>query len=119
MFILVKLFWKIYFVFIVAFSIYFSSGANLWCVSEYIDSVMIFISLVGLFGFAFNKQILFKAVWKLFFTTLIVWDFYYHFIIRHILFREVVELSDVFIFELVILPMYIGLFLYSFMNEND
>ncbi len=117
MFILVKLFWKLYFVFLIAFSIYFSSGVNLFSISEYIDSVMILISLIGLFGFAFEKKILFKSVWRLFFITLIAWDFYYHFIIRHILFKELVDLSDVFIFELVILPMYVGLFIYSYIKE--
>jgi hypothetical protein len=113
MFALVRLFWKIYFFFaaFLFFRLAFPLQTNRPV--HWIDLAMMLPSLVGLYGFAFGRDILFKNLWRLYFLTLLTWDFYYHFVLGAFLSRTP-PLGEVLFFMVLLLPLYTGLFLYAF-----
>ena len=116
MLILLKWFWKIYFLYIGVVFLLLTFPFQAETVSEWLDLALMVPSLVGLFGYAFKRRILFPQIWKLYFILLLFWDFYYHFVI--VLPQESNWDASALIFIVTLLPLYIALFNYGFLSGS-
>lgn len=112
---LVKLVWKVYFFFLLFVFIKLTWGQVGFRLEDGIDTAMMIASLVAFFCFAFEKSFLKPAIWKLFFVTLLMWDFYYHFVIQSVALQGW-PTAGVLFFLLMLLPLYLGIYCYAFIT---
>ncbi len=87
-------------------------------VEEWIDAGLMLPSLLGLYGFAFQKNLLKKPLWKLYFVTLLTWDFYYHFLLQGLK-RQCPPSPEALILLVTLAPMYLALFQYAFLAKEE
>jgi hypothetical protein len=78
---LVKWVWKGYFFLLILFFLKLSPWQSFTGIEDLLDTGMMIASLVAFFGFVFNRPLFRQGIWRLFFITLVMWDFYYHFVI--------------------------------------
>lgn len=84
---------------------------------DYLDSLFWIVSILGVFGYAFQKEILNVKFWKVFLPFIVVWDI---FIIIDTL-DGILEISEpmliigiVIMYAGILIPQYIGLYLYGY-----
>ncbi len=75
------------------------------------------ISLLGIFGYSFQKEFLKAKFWKFFLVFVIGWDIF----VTIYSIRDMSEMSDsmliiggLIIYIVVLIPKYIGLYLYAY-----
>ena len=108
--------WKIYFCILTLlllttyFSLFKSKGLYSIYTLDFLISIM---SLVGLFCFAFKKKWLQVSFWKVYFFVYIVWDFSFNLLIAPRI-EANYSIVDSLIGLVIIIPLYIGLYLYAF-----
>jgi len=113
-----KLFWKLYFIFIIFIFFRLTFPWHSKHISGTIDIFMMVPSLVGLYGLAFDKEILHKKLWRLYWLTLVTWDFYYHFVIGYFLSGSI-PFGQVVYIMITLVPLYAGLFIYAFLTDSE
>ncbi len=114
---LIRWFWKVYWVYLLFLFYRLTWPLQAENMEDWIDIGMMLLSLLGIFGFAFQKYFLGKSLWKLYFVTLMTWDFYYHFLLKGI--RSPAPLStEALILLLTLIPLYLGLFQYAFLTKD-
>ncbi len=89
---------------------------------DYFDYLFWLIALIGVFGYCYGKRILTKKFWQIFLPFIIIWDLFIAFyeIDLEPELQEPILLSIVIIIYFVILlPEYIGLYLYSYKNQKE
>jgi len=117
------MFWKVYFwivIILAAISVpFYITTLRGW---ELIDIALMITATVGLFGFAWKKQILKNEFWKLFFWGWVTWTPLYHFVIP--LPAEVLKTGTFSIPQWVLatltlipaIPHFIAIYRYAFSN---
>jgi len=88
---------------------------------DYFDYPLIFIALLGVFGYAFNKKILFPKFWQIYLFFIIIWDLYRNFYgFEYSSSRSSYELLLILSFYcLVYSPTYIAVYLYGHENVHQ
>lgn len=118
------MFWKAYFFIIIilaAISTPFYAKTLRFC--EILDISLMIIALIGLFGFAWKKQLLNKEFWKVFFVGWITWTLAYHYVIP--LPEEALKISTVTLPQwyfatlslIPAIPHFISIYKYAFSNR--
>jgi hypothetical protein len=112
---------KVYFwIFIILYPVLFIfelSESEPLEITDYLDYVIGIVVLLGVFGYCYQKRIFNNAFWRIYLPLVVVWD-------SLIMFKELKgdpDLSDpIFILLMaiitliVVVPGYIGLYLYSY-----
>ncbi|MBN2145439.1 MAG: hypothetical protein JW774_12555 [Candidatus Aureabacteria bacterium] len=111
-----KWFWRLYFVYMTLMFCVLVCPFQASTLPEWLDLAIMIPSLIGLFGYVFDRKILFPEIWKLFFVILVLWDIYFHFVIELTLISELTPRTLVFLLTLV--PLYIALFHYGFLSDH-
>ncbi len=88
---------------------------------DYLDYILCSTALLGVFGYCYEKKIGSKKFWKAYLPALIIWDFFIGY--RDI--KNDPDLSEpillcliIIVCLIIILPEYIGLYLYGY-RENE
>lgn len=120
------MFWKIYFwVMLLLYAIYVA--AAIWFpeemeleVVDYIDFVFAMLALVGVFGFAFKKAVLYQGVWRAYLPFIILWDISYSALRDEWVGGEelMYEIIAVGLMALVLIPQYVAIFRYGFYSKQ-
>ena len=116
-----KLFFKIYLLFIVSFHLLMEfKDHEPFETIDYFDYPLVFIALLGVFGYAFNKKISFPKFWQIYLFFIILWDLYRNFYgFEYNSIKSSFELSLMLLFYFSIYtPTYIAIFLYGHQEEN-
>ena len=108
------MFWKVYFILLIAFLIYsyrlLTGQLNAW---YYVDLLISVLSLVGLFGLAWKQRFFNANFWKVYFGVYIVWVLAFNLLIGPYINRVPVDATILIGFALL-LPLYASLYLYAF-----
>jgi hypothetical protein len=108
--------WKIYFwiftflLIVDEIGVFSKKGASLIVI---FDILISFMSLVGLFCFAYKKKWLRASFWKVYFYIFLVWDLSFNLIIGPYMGSDY-SLISALIGLGISVPLYIGLYLYAF-----
>ena len=113
------MFWKIYFVFLVAISFpaYLQQGfPRTWEITDLLISI---IATVGLFGYAWKKQFFNRLFWKIFFFLFIGWSVFYEFFLPKLpqydkLLEKIPFILYIITFLILLGPLFVALYLYAF-----
>ena len=106
-----NLFWKIYFVFIVLISIpLYLGGASGESLEFIIDLGFLLIQLVSIFGLAWEKKILYKIFWQIYFPICVAWNLGH----AYLTFEGMITI----VLTLIYLPLLFGTYLYAFRRDN-
>ena len=76
-----KTLWHIYFWGIVALDIIGFVLPQSRRIFETIDTAIVLVALMGLFGFCFEKKMLSRLFWQIFFAGFVIWVSVYYFIL--------------------------------------
>jgi hypothetical protein len=108
------MFWKIYFILLVAFLFYgyqlLAGQLNAW---YYIDLLISLLSLVGLFGLAWKQRFFSAHFWKTYFTIYLMWELVFNLIIDPYVNKTELGFSIILGFAMF-LPLYASLYIYGF-----
>jgi hypothetical protein len=105
------LFWKVYVIFIALLSLPLFLGGSSGGGAEFaIDSSLLVVQLIGLFGFAWSKRIFPALFWKVFFPICAAWNLGHAFL-------TVRDISGL-ILTAIYLPTLIGTYMYAFKREH-
>lgn len=88
---------------------------------DYLDFVFWIIAMVGVVAYCYEKEVFVRRFWQAYFPFIILWDLY-------IVYREVApdpEMNEptlllifVVIYLIMVVPEYIGLYLYAYGNDQ-
>jgi len=116
-----KLFFKIYLILIITFHslMEFINNDPLETI-DYFDYPLVLIALLGVFGYAFGKKILFTKFWQMYLFLIILWDIYRNFYgFEYSSIRSSFDLLLILSFYILIYaPMYVAIYLYGHENIN-
>jgi hypothetical protein len=116
--------WKVYFWFLIimGFFAYIGQGFNrFW---EVFDCLYFVGSMVGLYGFCWQKKIFSKPFWGIYFWSCLIWNILYQFVFPMLpQYHEIFRVGTRgFIFSVVncvlFIPLVIGLFRYAFRRNE-
>lgn len=88
---------------------------GIWGVTDIIISL---IDYLGIILFVTNKKFLPIKFWKIFTVLSIIWDLTVNIYIIPMVDHKPFELTELYLFPFVTLPLYIALVLYSFRNNR-
>ena len=114
-----KLFFKIYLALIISFHLLMEfKDHEPFETIDYFDYPLVFIALLGVFGYAFGKKILFAKFWQIYLFLIILWDLYRNFYdFDYSSMRSSFELLLMLsLYVLIYTPVYIAIYLYG--HEN-
>ncbi len=123
-----KTIWKIYFWFLIICTVptYLWQGfSRYW---EVIDAVLMFVAMVGLFAFCWQKRWLSSTFWKIFFGGYVLWNIFQQYIlplpqvVQQTVEKDMGGVSQPILatFNLLIfIPLLIALYLYAFKNTEN
>lgn len=112
--------WKIYFCVFSIMVVYcyislFPSKSN---AIDFIDAIMYITTLIGIYGYAFKKKILYLTFWRSFFFGIIIWDIFNDTLFNaHNDLDFTIELLIIILSLLITLPGYIAIYLYGFKSD--
>ena len=115
-------YWKIYFWVIVILSGYSYIVIGFGRIWEFVDICIFATAFMGLYGFAWQKQVLSRSFWRAFFPAQIIWNIYYLYFMS--LPESVAEEADMSrllfgtINLLPYIPLMIALFLYTYFKDE-
>lgn len=115
--------WKIYFWFMIVFSVFAYLGQGFSRHWEIIDAMIFTLSAVGLYAFCWGKRIGTHVFWKVFFFVQIVWNGYYQFFIPMVpsakeAIGSMPQSSAAILNIVLFLPLLIAIFLYAFKRSD-
>ncbi len=114
--------WKIYFWLLAAVFIIGEGAelkhATLWI---FVDIIITIIGLTMLYGYVFKRRLIGVAISKLFFPFLLFWEVivgFAHALATHSITFIVVTIFGFLISKAVLLPYYIGVYRYAYIDSN-
>jgi hypothetical protein len=118
-----KMGWKIYFWVILALLVAaYAIDPTYFNFFDYLDIPVSFISVAGLFGYAYKKRIVHYDFWKIWLIVLIGWDIVYNYFLAGWIKIEEAPMSSVLIDNMwglsIFIPEYIALYLYGFRSKR-
>ena len=116
-----KLFFKIYLLLIISFHLLMEfKDHEPFKTIDYFDYPFIFIALLGVFGYAFNKKFLFPKFWQIYLFFIILWDLYRNFNgFEFSSTKSSLDLSLMLsLYFLIYTPAYVAIYLYGHHEES-
>ena len=112
--------WKIYLWAIVSLIVlaYASFGPAWMQPLDYIDFAISTVGLVGLFGYAYSRQIFSEEFWRIWLPIEVIWDLTYILVVTRMGLGNQIDdaptntLEDL-LWMLIVLPLYVALFRYG------
>lgn len=116
-----KLLFKIYLVFVILLFLTFDFiSEDPLTMLEYIDYTIWLISLLGVFGYAFNKKIFNKQFWQVLLLFKILWDVFVNFHDFDFSYTtQAPKLAFLFLLFLILIPTYVAIYLYGHENVDQ
>lgn len=112
---IVKGTWTLYFFFILYMFFKLNFPLDLKNPVQLLDTMMVLPSLVALYGYIFRKRFLDATLWRIYFCTLVTWDFYHHCIVVR---AWEGALQEIIFFFILLAPLYLANFMYAFMERE-
>ena len=98
------------------------SGPTVW---EIVDMLVTPLAIVGLYGYAYKKQIIHQSLWKVWVFVVILWDVAYNVVLSGLLgvtlyghLFEEMSLPCIALNWTVIAPTYVALYLYGYRSDS-
>jgi uncharacterized membrane protein YbhN (UPF0104 family) len=97
------------------------TGGELSDIIDYLDYILWGTALLGVFGYCYDKKILSNFFWKAYLPFIVIWDFFigYRYIKNEPEISGAIHICFLIIIALIIiLPEYIGLYLYGYKEKE-